>query len=65
MPTSNKLATLPLIFIDPLVGDVVLLNIFSKVLLPAPFSDLLSLLHRLAELQNSHPVNSKHNHLLL
>ena len=41
VPTSNKLAILPLIFTLPLVGDVTLLKTFNKVLLPAPFLPII------------------------
>ena len=41
MPTSNKLATRPLMLILPVVGVVTLERIFSKVLLPAPLRPMM------------------------
>ena len=41
MPTSNKLATLPLMSTFPVVGLVILLNIFNKVDLPAPLLPII------------------------
>ena len=41
MPTSNKLATRPFILIEPEVGSVMRLNIFNKVLFPAPLRPMI------------------------